>query len=510
MDTDDPLYRQAARRLGSVLCGKYTVDRILGVGGMAVVYAATHRNQKQVAIKMLHAELSLHEDIRKRFLREGYVANSVKHRGAVDVIDDDVAEDGAAFIVMELLDGAPLDKIVGDRGGRLDAQATLAVGYELCSVLSAAHEGGVVHRDIKPANLFITLEGELKVLDFGIARLRDASSQNTGTGMMMGTPAFMAPEQARGKSDEVGAASDIWAIGATLFNLLTNNNVHEGETVQLVVIQAATQPARSLATVSPQLPSEIVRVVDRALMFERKDRWESAAAMKAALKEAHVALFGAMSPARTLAGLVGGDVGGGSERPPPADIATAPTIGMPITPSARSTDTPASAPAAKAASIGQTTAAPVSATAFVTPIASKRSLAIGVGALALVATIGVAAALRSSKADAPPAAGLTPIPVSSATPASKTDEPAAPSVAPAPSSSVATSAMLSANGSSAPPSTQPSTPQASRPLTKPGAIASGAPRATASASITGGAVPSAAPSSVRTATAPKLDPGSIR
>src|SRR5580704_7744109 len=108
MAVDAELLKMAEERLGRVLRGKYRLDRVLGIGGMATVYAATHRNKKRVAIKMLHPELSMRENIRTRFLREGYVANSVRHSGAVTVDDDDVAEDGSAFLVMELLDGVAL------------------------------------------------------------------------------------------------------------------------------------------------------------------------------------------------------------------------------------------------------------------------------------------------------------------------------------------------------------------------------------------------------------------
>src|SRR5580700_12087689 len=115
---DDELLALARARLGMVLRGKYRLDRVLGIGGMATVYAATHRNKKKVAIKMLHPELSIRENIRARFLREGYVANSVEHPGAVAVLDDDVAEDGSAFVVMELLDGAPVDELWEKRDKR--------------------------------------------------------------------------------------------------------------------------------------------------------------------------------------------------------------------------------------------------------------------------------------------------------------------------------------------------------------------------------------------------------
>src|SRR5271156_5219094 len=110
----------ARARLGTVLRGKYRLDGVLGIGGMAVVYRATHRNQAEFAVKMLHPELSIREDVRTRFLREGYAANSVKHPGAVLVVDDDIAEDGAAFLVMELLDGVEVERFAARTGGRIE------------------------------------------------------------------------------------------------------------------------------------------------------------------------------------------------------------------------------------------------------------------------------------------------------------------------------------------------------------------------------------------------------
>jgi serine/threonine protein kinase len=295
MGSSSELENRARARLKTTLRGKYRLDRVLGVGGMAVVYAATHRNQKQVAIKMLHPELSLREDIRQRFLREGYAANSVKHAGAVAVLDDDATEDGSAFLVMELLEGASLDDVWERWGKRLPLELVLAIGDQLLDVLAAAHEKGIVHRDIKPANLFVTSDGLLKVLDFGIARVRDAavsSANATGTGMLLGTPAFMSPEQAFGKASAIDEQTDVWAVGATLFTLTSGRTVHEGETPSEIVINTATKPARSLATVAPELPVRSVSVIDRALAFAKDDRWATAAAMRKAVKDTHIALFG--------------------------------------------------------------------------------------------------------------------------------------------------------------------------------------------------------------------------
>jgi serine/threonine-protein kinase len=291
MSEDAELRARSNARVGLTLRGKYRLDRVLGVGGMAAVYAATHRNQKQFAVKMLHPELSIREDIRTRFVREGYAANSLHHPGAVSVLDDDVAEDGSAFLVMELLEGAEVEDL-WRRASSVPLDASLAVVDQLLDVLAAAHARGVVHRDIKPANLFLTRDGTLKVLDFGIARLRDAAGDHaTHTGMLLGTPAFMAPEQALGQSSDIDGQTDIWAAGATLFTLVTGQPVHEAVNAQQIMIKAATTPPRSLGSVVQVHPS-VIRVVDRAIAFRKADRWPTAAAMRDALREAYVAVFG--------------------------------------------------------------------------------------------------------------------------------------------------------------------------------------------------------------------------
>jgi len=292
---DEELKRVAEARLGRVLKGKYRLDRVLGIGGMATVYAATHRNKKRVAIKMLHPELSTRESLRARFLREGYVANSVDHPGAVSVHDDDVAEDGSAFLVMELLEGSAVDTLAAASAGRtLPLGLVLSIGDALLDVLVAAHAMGIVHRDLKPANLFLTNDGRLEVLDFGIARLHDeTASTATATGAVLGTPAFMAPEQAMGEQEKVDAQTDVWAVGATLFVLLAGTLVHDGVNAQQLMIAAATMKARSLASVVEAVPKAIADVIDRALAFERTERWASATEMREALRRACLEATGA-------------------------------------------------------------------------------------------------------------------------------------------------------------------------------------------------------------------------
>jgi eukaryotic-like serine/threonine-protein kinase len=293
---DAELEQRAAKRIGSVLCGKYRIDSVLGAGGMAVVFAATHRNQKRVAIKMLHPELSINTQLKTRFLREGYAANTVDHAGAVAVLDDDTGEDGSAFLVMERLEGEEVDRLWEKWERHLPEDVVLAIAGQLLDVLAAAHAKSIIHRDIKPSNLYVTTDGTLKVLDFGIARVRDVASTGpsaTSTGMMLGTPAFMAPEQALGKSNEMDGTTDLWSVGATMFALLSGRFVHEGESVTQIVIQVATQPARSLSAVVPNADRRIVEIVDKALAFNKSDRWPSALAMRDAVRATYSAIYGA-------------------------------------------------------------------------------------------------------------------------------------------------------------------------------------------------------------------------
>ncbi|MDI1442469.1 bifunctional serine/threonine-protein kinase/ABC transporter substrate-binding protein [Polyangium sp. 6x1] len=287
-----PIEARAAARVGTTLDGKYRILRVLGVGGMAAVYLGVHRNGHRVAIKVLHPELCVHEDVRARFVREGYVANAVGHAGAVQVLDDDVAEDGAAFLVMEMLEGESLGARLRRLGPR-PCREVLVMGHKLLDVLAAAHDKGIVHRDIKPENLFLTSAGALKVLDFGIARIRhEPGSMATHAGVRLGTPAFMPPEQALGRWEQVDGRADVWASGATMFTLLTGRVVHEAETAEESIVRVATQPARSLADVTKDVPAEIVAVVDRALRFSRDDRWPNARAMQEAIEQAHAAVYG--------------------------------------------------------------------------------------------------------------------------------------------------------------------------------------------------------------------------
>jgi serine/threonine-protein kinase len=235
-------------------------------------------------VKVLHAELARIKDVRTRFLREGYAANKVGHPGVVRVHDDEDGLDGTAFLVMDLLEGKTLERHRLDCGGRLPIKEAVQLVCDLLEIVTAAHENRIVHRDIKPDNVFLTASGETRLMDFGIARVLDAA-RVTNSGAVMGTPAFMSPEQAAARNKVIDAPSDVWSIGAVLFLLLTGEEVHRARTTAEQMIFAATQPARSIHTLMPNLDTDLMHVLDIALAFEIEDRWQSAGAMCNALRQ---------------------------------------------------------------------------------------------------------------------------------------------------------------------------------------------------------------------------------
>lgn len=272
--------------VGTVLNDKWRIDAPLGSGGMAAVYAATHRNGLRVAIKLLHPSHAQNAEVRERFLREGYLANAVGHAGAVKVLDDDTTTTGDTFLVMELLEGETLDARQERLGGRLPYAEVCAVGDQLLDILAAAHGKGIVHRDIKPDNLFMTKDGTLKILDFGIAQMRTAGALRTRKGLLLGTPDFMAPEQTKG-TEHVDARTDLWAVGATLFTLAVGEPVHVCASVPDFILQVTTRPARTLLSVAPDAPPQLSAVLARALVIDKAQRWQDAPSMQKALRSAN-------------------------------------------------------------------------------------------------------------------------------------------------------------------------------------------------------------------------------
>jgi len=292
----------AEGRVGRVLNDKWTLEGLLGVGGMAAVYSARHRNGARAAVKVLHPYLAEHANVRERFLHEGYAANRVEHPDVVKVLDDDTVEggpdEGAAFLVMELLEGRSLEDRI-QHGSPIREIELLEILLGVLGVLESAHAHGIIHRDLKPENLFLLAEKEtssphVKVLDFGIARTIESRGM-TVIGAPMGTPAFMAPEQAAGRVDEIDGRTDLYSLGATAFNVLSGALPHEGESTIDVMGKTANEQARSLRAVAPKVSEVVVRIVDKALRLERDERYPDAKAMRTDVEAALVEL---RSPAK--------------------------------------------------------------------------------------------------------------------------------------------------------------------------------------------------------------------
>jgi len=286
----DPYVRLARARLGRVVRRNWRLDALLGVGGMAAVYAATHRNGSRAAIKMLHPLVAT-DEARRRFLREGYLASSVQHPGVVQVRGDDEAEDGSMFLVMELLQGESLESYAGRRI-HLPAAEALAVAEQILDVLVAAHARKIVHRDVKPENVYLCADGRVKLLDFGIARLHEVSRSSVAThhGFLLGTPTYMAPEQARGDWEVVDGRTDVWSVGATLFRVLTGRTVHQGNSHVELLIAASGTPAPRVREVQASVPELVAALVDRALAFDVSERWSSSAEMLESVRSVHQAM----------------------------------------------------------------------------------------------------------------------------------------------------------------------------------------------------------------------------
>jgi hypothetical protein len=268
-------------RVGTVLASKYRLDRVLGEGGMGAVYEAVNTwTERRVAVKLMHGEVARDSSMVERFFREARAAGKVGHRNIVEVLDMGFDEaSGAYFLVQEFLDGQSLRDRV-DQGAALSLREIFEVLVPVMEALSAAHRAGVTHRDLKPENIFLQrVAGRVvpKVIDFGIAKVAtDAavSSSLTRTGSVLGTPYYMSPEQARGEKD-VGAASDVWAMGVLWFELLAGRYPFDGDNYNALLATILTEAAPSLASVAPGVPQSLSAVIDCALEKNRAQRFSS-------------------------------------------------------------------------------------------------------------------------------------------------------------------------------------------------------------------------------------------
>ena len=297
MDAEEELARA---RIGTAV-GVWRLERLLGIGGMASVYAGRRSDGVLAAVKLLHPYWAEIGEVRDRFLLEGPIGSALALvaplcRGLPQVFEAGRTAEGGAYLAMEFLDGQTLFDAIAQFGVLLPANA-LRVAEAVLDVLVVAHSHGIIHRDIKPENIVLLRTGEVKLLDFGVARLLGGLPDGmalpervkTKTGTVIGSGNYMAPEQALGRVKEVDGRTDIYGLGATLFHALSGRPLHAGLSDAALLIAAATQEAPSLGSAGVKIPSLLVSVVDRCLRKSKENRYQDAASLRRDLHLVRVA-----------------------------------------------------------------------------------------------------------------------------------------------------------------------------------------------------------------------------
>jgi len=315
--------------MGTVLDGRYGIDGILGEGGMGAVYSATDlRLEKHVAVKVMARELTANSEALARFRREALVTSGLGHPHIVQVFDFSTTPTGEPFLVMEFLNGEDLEHRLR-RAVRLPAAGVVRIVKQVASALMATHNKGIVHRDLKPANIYLLeVAGEtdfVKVLDFGISKVRSASTKLTRTSSVMGTPNYMSPEQAKGKTEEIDERTDQWALACIAWECLSGEGPFVGENVPSILFQIVHEPPSSLLPKVAGLHPQVEEVLLRGLAKNKNDRFAKVDDFETALEAAVLGNTGQAAPSlRRTAQVSRAAVGNGTE-------ATSPSSTLPST-----------------------------------------------------------------------------------------------------------------------------------------------------------------------------------
>ena len=304
--------RHGAIDVGVILAETYEITRILGRGGMGAVWEARHLRLegKKVAIKVLHPEVASDTDAVARFRREAQIASRLGHPNIVQVHDFNTLPDGTAYLVLEFLEGESLGERL--RRGPLPLEQVAVIARQIGSALQAAHEEDIVHRDLKPHNVFLSptesggyVTELVKVLDFGISKIRGSTTVKTQTSAILGTPQYMAPEQAMGDHRAVDGRTDVFALGAMIYEMLTGQAPFGGHTIPEVMFKVVYGEPPALATLVPALPQHIVDAVERALAKKQEDRFADASSFIEALTGNPLATLRGHAVSRGSAGAPG-------------------------------------------------------------------------------------------------------------------------------------------------------------------------------------------------------------
>jgi len=293
--------------------GPYEIESPLGAGGMGEVYLARDKRlQRTVAIKVLPARLSLNPDLHARFVHEAKVISSLQHPN-ICVVHDVGSQDGVDYMVMEYVSGQTLDKIIPPGG--LPANVATRYAIQVADALARAHAAGVVHRDLKPSNIMVDDSGLVKVLDFGLAKLAttqpaggdmgatiNGTGAPTSPGMIVGTLAYMSPEQAEGK--QIGVRSDIFSFGAVFYEMLTGKKAFDADSGGALLAALMRDNPKPVNDLRRDVPSELRSIVSRCLKKNPADRYASGTELLSELKRSRDLLFpdsgAALSPARIM------------------------------------------------------------------------------------------------------------------------------------------------------------------------------------------------------------------
>jgi serine/threonine-protein kinase len=279
-------------RLVGQTIDKYRVVRLIGRGGMGRVYEAVNTTiKKRVAIKLIDTELAKNEEANARFQREALAASSVESPYIVQIFDAGSTREGVPYIVMELLRGRDLRNVLSD-SGRLPVDQALLVAAQVLKGLHHAHAAGIVHRDLKPDNVFLVEREDepmrIKLLDFGVSKIARAGDSPLKTltrqGTVVGTPYYMSPEQAQAFPD-VDGRTDIYSLGAILYEALAGRPPIEGKTYEQVIVNICVHDVENVRTFNPDVPEGIAQLIHKALSRERADRFPDARAMLEAIAE---------------------------------------------------------------------------------------------------------------------------------------------------------------------------------------------------------------------------------
>jgi serine/threonine protein kinase len=270
---------ETGRMLGVVLGGAYRITRLIGEGGMGSVYEAMHlRLDKRVAVKVMTREMASNQEALARFHREAGVASHLGHPHLVNIIDFGTSEAGEPYLVMEYLDGEDLDHRLR-RAGCLPVEAAVQIAKQVAAALAVVHAQGIVHRDLKPANIFLVqVPGEpdfVKVLDFGVSKIRAARTKLTRTATTVGTPEYMSPEQAMGLVDEIDHHTDQWALACITWEMLSGRAPFVADDTNALFYQLINLTPQPLSKRAPDLPPGLEEVLLRALSKRPTERYAS-------------------------------------------------------------------------------------------------------------------------------------------------------------------------------------------------------------------------------------------